>query len=282
MTDAPSLGGSNKSILVDPGPSIEKALGGRPRNPAIDTAVTAATRQLLVEVGFAGTTVQEISRRTGIHPPAIYRRWPSRIALIEDAAFGDLAALRAEVTGDLAADLLRFAQAYEANVITPVARAAMPGLLAAYGEGAATPADRWVHLSTRPVFANILSASDDVDPSLDVDVAFEVLLVTPPRPPGHSAGLASRPTSRAGRRHLPARTATTVPARSASRFRRSECGRDGRRRLEVGPGDVAGYPADQGLQAERVAVGHEVSGLRGSDDLVGALFRRERRDRRRT
>lgn len=155
---------------------MEKPVGGRPRNPAIDAAVTAATRQLLVEVGFAGTTVQEISRRTGVHPPAIYRRWPSRMALIEDAAFGDLAALRVEATGDLAADLLRFVQAYEANVITPAARAAMPGLLAAYGEGAATPADRWVHLSTRPVFARILAASDEVDPSLDVDVAFEVLL----------------------------------------------------------------------------------------------------------
>lgn len=157
-------------------PSTEKPPAGRPRNPAIDAAVTAATRQLLVEVGFAGTTVQEISRRTGVHPPAIYRRWPSRMALIEDAAFGDLAALRVEATGDLAADLLRFAQAYEANVITPAGRAAMPGLLAAYGEGAEMPANRWVHLSTRPVFATILAASDDVDPSLDVDVAFEVLL----------------------------------------------------------------------------------------------------------
>jgi AcrR family transcriptional regulator len=159
--------------------------------------VTAATRQLLEEAGFAGTTVQEISRRTGIHPPGIYRRWPSRLALIEDAAFGDLAAISVEPTGDRAADLLRFVQAYETRINTPVCRTAMPGLLAAYGAGAELPSDRWVHLSIRPTFAAILAAADDVDPTLDIDAAFEVLLslvlarvVIPPvsraeRPPEH-------------------------------------------------------------------------------------------------
>jgi AcrR family transcriptional regulator len=140
--------------------------------------VLASTRQLLAEAGFAGTTVQEISRRCGVHPPGIYRRWPSRIALIEDAAFGDLATVAVEPTGDLRTDLGRFVRAYEASLDTPAARAAMPGLLAAYRADAEPPADRWVHLSVRPQFAVVLAASRDVDPDLDVDEAFDLVLAT--------------------------------------------------------------------------------------------------------
>jgi len=149
---------------------------GRPRDPAIDAAVLAATRRLLEEVGFAGTTVQEVSRRSGIHPPGIYRRWPSRLALIEDAAFGDLAAVDVPPTGDLAADLRAFVAAYAATFDAPACRAAIPGLLAAYGADAQPPADMWAHLSVRPQFFAILAASEHVDPALDPDVAFEVLL----------------------------------------------------------------------------------------------------------
>jgi AcrR family transcriptional regulator len=77
---------------------------GRPRNPEIDEVVLQTTRDLLGEAGYAGTTVQEISRRSGIHPPAIYRRWPSRRALIEDAAFSGLTEIRIDPTGDLRVD----------------------------------------------------------------------------------------------------------------------------------------------------------------------------------
>lgn len=148
---------------------------GRPRDPAIDAAVLAVTRQVLEENGFAGTTVQEISRRSGVHPPGIYRRWPSRIALIEDAAFGTLATVSIEPTGDLSADLHRFVEAYEAIFDSPACRAAIPGLLA-HGATTDPPVDMWAHLSVRPQFAAILAASVEVDPSIDLDAAFEVLL----------------------------------------------------------------------------------------------------------
>ena len=53
--------------------------------------------------------------------------------------------------------------------------------------------------------------------------------------------------------------------------------RDGRGVLEVRPGNVAWYSADQGLQSERIALGYEVTSFGRSDDLIGALFRRQRR-----
>ena len=151
------------------------AARGRPRNPEIDSVVLETTRQLLGEVGYAATTVQEISRRTGVHPPAIYRRWPSRIALIEDAAFSGLTEIVIEPTGDLRTDLRSFLRAYERSLATPAARAAMPGLLAEY-QHAVRPATHWRHLSVRPQFSAILRAApDDVDPDLDVDDLFDLI-----------------------------------------------------------------------------------------------------------
>ena len=61
---------------------------GRPRNPAKDVAVLQATRELLVEVGYQGATVVAIARRAGVGAPTIYRRWATKEALVEDAAFG--------------------------------------------------------------------------------------------------------------------------------------------------------------------------------------------------
>ena len=44
-------------------------------------AVIGATTQLLVERGFGGATVDEISRRSGVAKTTIYRHWPTRIDL---------------------------------------------------------------------------------------------------------------------------------------------------------------------------------------------------------
>lgn len=154
----------------------QPAQRGRPRNPDIDTVVLETTRALLSEAGFAATTVQEISRRSGVHPPAIYRRWPSRLALIEDAAFSGLREISVRPTGDLRRDLRRFLRAYERSLGAPAARAAMPGLMANYLHDGPPPAAQWLHLSVRPQFYAILRAApDDVDPDLDVDEVFDLI-----------------------------------------------------------------------------------------------------------
>jgi AcrR family transcriptional regulator len=49
------------------------------------TSVLGATTQLLVERGFGGATVDEISRRSGVAKTTIYRHWPTRIDLLRDA-----------------------------------------------------------------------------------------------------------------------------------------------------------------------------------------------------
>jgi AcrR family transcriptional regulator len=58
---------------------------GRPRDPAIDSAVLDATLGVLDELGYGGLSLEEISRRAGTTKPAIYRRWPTRQHLVLDA-----------------------------------------------------------------------------------------------------------------------------------------------------------------------------------------------------
>ena len=106
---------------------------GRPRNPAKDVAVLQATRELLVEVGYQGTTVVAIARRAEVGAPTIYRRWSTKEALVEDAAFGHpQPAPLPEPSGDLKADLYAWVSTFLDFLANPVTRAALPGLLAAY------------------------------------------------------------------------------------------------------------------------------------------------------
>lgn len=152
---------------------------GRPRDATIDARALAAARELLVEEGFAGTTVQAVAQRSGVHASAIYRRWASRLDLIVDAAFGDLPPGRIRPTGDLRRDLRRFLRAYVATFEAPVARAAMPGLLAAASlDPGSRPPRALEHLSVRPQFRDILAAAPPgaVDGTVDPDDVFDLVL----------------------------------------------------------------------------------------------------------
>lgn len=106
---------------------------GRPRDPEKDVAVLEAARQLLVDEGYQGTTVVAIARRAGVGAPTIYRRWATKEALIEDAAFAHPSpAPLPEPTGDLRDDLRAWVASFLAYLAEPATRAAMLGLLSAY------------------------------------------------------------------------------------------------------------------------------------------------------
>ena len=140
-----------------------------------------ATLALLSEEGFAATTVVAVARRSGTHSSAIYRRWPSRIGLIEEAVFPGFDEVSIHPTGDLRGDLRRFVEAYERTLSSPAARAAVPGLLASYQRGSSPhPAQKWLGVSTRPHFRALLQAAgpEAVDPNIDPDDVFDLLLGT--------------------------------------------------------------------------------------------------------
>ncbi|BCN77474.1 TetR/AcrR family transcriptional regulator [Nocardiaceae bacterium NPDC056970] len=102
---------------------------GRPRDPGKDHAVLVAARRLLREVGYQQTTISAIARRADVSAPAIYRRWPTREALLEDAVHGPGAHDLPEATDDLRADLATWARVFLLRSASPAARAGVPGLL---------------------------------------------------------------------------------------------------------------------------------------------------------
>lgn len=151
----------------------------RPRDTSIDQRALAAALELLAEEGFEATTMQAVATRADVHSSALYRRWPSRVTLVEDAVSPVLAIASFEPTGDLERDLRRFVRTHAATWSTPAARAAMPGLLAHYqSTGAARSEEEWLPISARPQFLDILRAAPEgtVDPSVDPGDVFDVLL----------------------------------------------------------------------------------------------------------
>jgi len=152
---------------------------GRPRDTSINERALAATRELLVQRGFDATTIQAVAEHSGVHASAIYRRWPSRIELIEEATFPGLSPLSVRPTGDLRRDLRRFIRAYLAAFGAPAARAAAAGLFAhSQASNSPRPPEMLLRVSARPQFQDILRAAPTgtVDPTVDPDDVFDMLL----------------------------------------------------------------------------------------------------------
>lgn len=123
---------------------------GRPRNPHIDDAVLQATVELIGETSYAELTVGAIAARAGTSKPAIYRRWPTKAALVHEAVFPVGADTELPDTGTLVGDIREMLRRTLSVLSTPAARAALPGLV---GEMAADPA---LHTALLERFGDIL------------------------------------------------------------------------------------------------------------------------------
>lgn len=103
---------------------------GRPRDPAINDAILDATRELLLDVGYAGLSMEAVAARARISKPTLYLRYPSKGVLVFDAVFGRTKAFAMPAAGDLLSDLREaYAWAVE-EFAASEARAALPGILA--------------------------------------------------------------------------------------------------------------------------------------------------------
>ena len=57
---------------------------GRPRDQEVDEKIVEAVQTLLSEKGFAGTTIEQVSKQTGLGRPTIYRRFKNRNIMIHE------------------------------------------------------------------------------------------------------------------------------------------------------------------------------------------------------
>ena len=100
---------------------------GSRRDPSIDAAVLAATRQLLVDRGYSATTIDLIATIAGVSRPAVYRRWSSKAQLVHEALFPDLGPEPPE--DDFAAEITRMCRGALRMYADAAVREAIPGLL---------------------------------------------------------------------------------------------------------------------------------------------------------
>jgi AcrR family transcriptional regulator len=142
------------------------------------------TLDLAAEVGYAGLTIEAVARRAGVGKHTVYRRWPSKAALLLDALSRVWTTdLDYHDTGDVRADLreqfLRSAPALASPPIGPVYR----GLIAeAQSDPAlrATLHERFLVTVERRTLDRITRAQDAGELVADVrlDFAAEVLCGT--------------------------------------------------------------------------------------------------------
>lgn len=102
---------------------------GRPRDPHIDASVLEATLAVLQEVGYAALSLEMVARRAGVTRPSMYRRWPTKAALVVHAITTVATTDPAPDTGNLREDLEAVAVAMARLYDTPLARRVIPSLL---------------------------------------------------------------------------------------------------------------------------------------------------------
>ncbi len=83
---------------------------GRPRSAQIDQAILAAALHELTGVGYEAMSVEGIAARAHVGKTTIYRRWPSKEALVLAAIQGMQAEAPIIDTGNLRADLVRMVE----------------------------------------------------------------------------------------------------------------------------------------------------------------------------
>lgn len=103
---------------------------GPQRNPEIDRTILEATRTLLVERGYEGTSIDAIATEAGVGRPTIYRRWRTKAHIVHDAIYPSIEPADMG-TADLPTRIGLLVTGAYALFGQPAARAGVPGLMAA-------------------------------------------------------------------------------------------------------------------------------------------------------
>lgn len=147
-------------------------------------AILAATRELIVELGYAKVSIDAIAARAGVGKQTIYRWWPNKGAVVFDSVLELSADPSGAVvvlpdTGDLEADLRLVMRATVAEFADPAFEAPIralntevandPALAALYRERLAAPVDEAKKDRLRSAQrAGQLAADADLDLVLEV------------------------------------------------------------------------------------------------------------------
>jgi AcrR family transcriptional regulator len=104
---------------------------GRPRDVRRDEAILKAAREILLADDYQSLTIEAVAARAGVGRPTIYRRWPSKPALVVAALVESSRLAIPEVdTGSLRGDLLAVQRHQIVLMNAPMTRRVTAGLIA--------------------------------------------------------------------------------------------------------------------------------------------------------
>lgn len=103
---------------------------GRPRSTAADTAILAATRAALVELGWSKLTLGDVATRAGVAKTTLYRRWAGKNELVVDAVAALFDELELPDRGSLADDIEGVVLQFAAILARPEAKSGLMAVLA--------------------------------------------------------------------------------------------------------------------------------------------------------
>ncbi|OWA15333.1 TetR family transcriptional regulator [Streptomyces sp. CS227] len=159
---------------------------GRPRDAARDDALLDAARQVLLRDGYAGLSMEKVATLAGVGKPTLYRRWPSKAALVADAV---LHSFLVSVPGSPAPGpdttgsqrLAAWFRAYAASVGDPHHAAMVLALTAAAAESP-RDAESLYRQHTREQYESIVGhlragvASGEFRPDADLEAVADALI----------------------------------------------------------------------------------------------------------
>ena len=157
---------------------------GRPRDARHDQAILGATLEILQEHGYRGVTIEGVAARAGVGRPTIYRRWPSKPAIVV-AALVQSARLALPVpdTGSLRRDLIAVQRHQVELMNSPDARRITAGLIADLADDpelAQTYVSQYLAPRRATVWQVLQRGVDRGELHADVDFAFVYDLLVGP------------------------------------------------------------------------------------------------------
>jgi AcrR family transcriptional regulator len=159
---------------------VESRRPGRPRDARADEAIVAATLQLLGQVGLAGISIEAVAATAGVGKATIYRRWPSKEALVLHAMLQGTDVPPTPDTGSLRGDL----EAYLLDVVERIrayrAQDVLPHLVgaASYDPAVRDALADYTRARQAPMRTMLARAADrgDLPAGHDVDVFVDTVL----------------------------------------------------------------------------------------------------------
>jgi AcrR family transcriptional regulator len=153
---------------------------GRPRDPAADRAILAATLAVVAEQGYTNLALTEVAKRAGVSTATLYRRWPSKAPLVLDALRTLILTIALPDTGDTQQDLTVFLTERIQTLGSPLLAQLIPALTAEAQRDRAFAEMFWslqapVRQQAFALFDRGI-ARGDLPVTLDRDLALDLLL----------------------------------------------------------------------------------------------------------